>query len=70
MGLLLYKASDLIGEASRLGSEDALEGALSKLATYFKIFGILLLLSLILALLGILAAILIPGLVAYQQNSL
>ncbi|MBK5967751.1 hypothetical protein Thiosp_04290 [Thiorhodovibrio litoralis] len=67
MGFLLYKASDLIGEAERLGDEGAFLGALERLATYFKIFGILLLLALVLALLGMVAAIMIPSLVAFQQ---
>ncbi|WPL15396.1 hypothetical protein Thiowin_00292 [Thiorhodovibrio winogradskyi] len=70
MGLLLYKASELIGEAERLGSEVALQGALERLATYFKMLGILLLLALVLALVSIVLAIMIPSLVAFQQSSL
>lgn len=70
MGLLLYKASDLIGDAERLGDEGALLGALERLATYFKILGILLLLALIIAALGIVAAIMIPSFVAFQQGAI
>ncbi|EIC19667.1 DUF5362 domain-containing protein [Thiorhodovibrio frisius] len=70
MGLLLYKASDQIGEAERLGSEAALQGALERLATYFKIFGILLLIALVLGLASVVAALLIPSLVSLQPGSM
>lgn len=66
MGILLVKSSDLIGQAHTTGSEESMLASFQKLATYFKIYGIFILVMIVIGIVGVLAAIMIPALIGLR----
>lgn len=69
MGILLCSASNHVRTAYETNNDTEFRTSMSKLATYFRIFGILSLVLIIIAAVGILGAILIPLLVGAQYGS-
>ncbi len=71
LGVLLFKSADFISKAHDADSEAELQNGLDRLATFFKIYGILTVIGLVVAFLAIIAAILMPavfqGIMAAQQ---
>ncbi len=63
MGAALLSATNCVTRAYETDSEDEFTTAMQKLATYFRIFGIMALLLLIVAAGGIVMAVLLPALV-------
>lgn len=61
MGVVLCAASNHLRIAFETDNEDELRVSLVKLGTYFRVFGILSLVLLVIAVFGIVAAILIPA---------
>lgn len=67
MGILLVKASNLVEQAHSTGSEQNMLTSFEKLGTYFKIYGIFMLVMMVVAVLGIVAAITIPAIMGMRQ---
>lgn len=70
MGALLCAASNQIRTAVEADNEPAFRTAMEKLGTYFRIMGVLVIVTLVLALIGIFVAILIPALMTARQAAL
>jgi heme/copper-type cytochrome/quinol oxidase subunit 1 len=69
MGIVLVSASKLIQQAYDNDREQDMVTSLDKLGTYFKIFGVVMIVALVIAVIGILAAIMIPAYVGMQQKA-
>lgn len=64
IGIILLKASNGLGRAYEMDDATELQQALARLAKYFKIYGILMLIAIIIGVIAMLAAILIPAVVS------
>jgi hypothetical protein len=70
MGVLLCKTSGALRTAHETGNAEEFRGALQRLATYFRILGVVMLVGLVVGLLAMLAAIAIPALLAARLRPL
>ncbi|UCG78887.1 MAG: DUF5362 domain-containing protein [Nitrospirota bacterium] len=68
MGVLLVSSSNLLTKAYESESDEDMVMSFGKLGTYFKIFGIFMVVLIAVMILGILAAILIPTIIGMQQS--
>lgn len=68
MGIVLVSSSKLIEKAYQSDQEQDMVMSLNKLGTYFKIFGVVMIVIMVIAIVGILAAIMIPAYVGMQQK--
>ncbi|MFW6052636.1 MAG: DUF5362 family protein [Desulfosalsimonas sp.] len=69
MGIILCSASNHISTAYETNDDSEFRTSMGKLATYFRIFGILALVLIIIGVIGILVAILIPLFIGAQYGS-
>ena len=67
MGVVLCSASKHIRIAFDTNNDDEFRTSLDKLGTYFRIFGILMIVMIVIAILGIFAAVMIPQFVKLNQ---
>ena len=67
MGAVLCSASNQVRIAFETNNEEVFKTSLGKLATYFRIAGVLAVIVLVIAIIGLLAAILLPALLAAQK---
>ncbi len=70
MGVLLVSSSNLLTKAYESESDEDMVMSFGKLGTYFKIFGIFMVVLIAVMILGILAAILIPTIIGMQQSGM
>jgi hypothetical protein len=68
LGIVLVSASNLLERSSRSHDEQALSESFEKIAKYFKLTGIFIIVGIVMAILGIIAAIMIPAIIGMQQG--
>ncbi|MCF8110366.1 MAG: DUF5362 domain-containing protein [Desulfobacteraceae bacterium] len=66
MGILLCSASNHISTAYETNDDTEFRTSMTKLATYFRIFGIFALVMIVISVIGILTAVLIPLMIGAQ----
>jgi hypothetical protein len=69
IGVILLKTSKALAQAHEQEDEAALNEALGRLALYFKIYGILMVVGLVVAVLALIAAILVPAFAAALSSA-
>jgi len=70
MGILLVSSANLLEQAHTAKNGTIMQQSFEKLGTYFKLMGIFIVVIIVLAILGIIAAIMIPALIGLQRASM